>query len=403
MTSLSKPSYKLTKEEIRVAVDIPTLEVELQHFIDNVLLPYEKEHEIDAEQSIDMKHIKWVRQQAIEAGFYGINLPEEYGGKNLNLRGICKLKEILTRSGAALWGHVLGELGGPLRIGNMLKLFTKEQFNHFALPVMKGEAGCCFALTEPNAGSDARSIQMTATKNDNGYILRGKKHYITASPYADWAIVIAREVIENEEPRITAFLVDKKTEERDGFTLGNIQVPISGEHTSAEIIFDDCFVPASHILGESGKGLLLGLSRINENRASWGATYLGVSQRLLDLSIERAKSRNQFGKAIGEFQAIQHMLADMATEIEASRALLYDVIDKIDQGERVLKESSMVKLFISEMSNRVADNAVQIFGGQGLMQGHPVEKLYRSVRMFRILTGTSEILRNTIGKQLLKE
>lgn len=386
-----------------MTVDLSTLETELQDFIDHVLLPYEREHEINPEQPVDMKHIRWVRQKSIEAGFYGINLPEQYGGKNLNLHGICKLKELLTRSEAALWGHVLGELGGPLRIGNMMKLFTEEQFEHFALPVIKGDAGCCFALTEPNAGSDARSIQMTATKNDNGYILEGKKHYITASPYADWAIVIAREVIENEEPRITAFLVDKKTKERDGFELGKIQVPISGEHTSAEITFDDCFVPASNILGESGKGLLLGLSRINENRASWGATYLGVSQRLLDLSVERAKSRNQFGKAIGEFQAIQHMLADMATDIEASRSLLYDVIDKIDQGERVLKESSMVKLFVSETSNRVADNAVQIFGGQGLMQGHPVERLYRSVRMFRILTGTSEIQRNTIAKQLLKE
>lgn len=391
----NKGGYQLT--------NIKQLEKELQTFIDNVLIPYEHEHQIDPEKPIDMKHIKWVRDKAIKAGFYGINLPKDLGGKNLNLKGICKLKEILTRSGAVLWGHVLGELGGPLRIGNMLKLFTQKQFNHFVHPVIKGEAGCCFALTEPNAGSDARAIQTTAVKNDNGYILQGKKHYITASPYADWAIVIAREIIQNEQPRITAFLVDKKTDECDGFELGNIQVPISGEHSSAEIIFNDCFVPSENILGESGKGLLLGLSRINENRASWGATYLGVSQRLLDLSIERAKSRTQFGKAIGEFQAIQHMLADMATEIEASKSLLYDVIDKIDRGERALAEASMVKLFISETANRVADRTVQIFGGQGLMKGHPVEQLYRSVRMFRILTGTSEIQRNTIAKQLLKE
>ena len=384
-------------------IDIATLEKQLQTFIDDTLLPYEQEHHIDSEDPVNMEHIHWVRKKSIEAGFYGINLPEELGGKNLNLRGVCKLKEILTRSGAALWGHVLGELGGPLRIGNMLKLFSEYQFERFAKPVIEGKAGCCFALTEPGAGSDAKAIKTVATKNDSGYTLEGKKHFISASPYADWAIVIAREVIENEDPKITAFIVEKKTDQTDGFELGKIQVPISGEHSTAEIIFNDCFIPEENVLGQSGKGLLLGLSRINENRASWGATYLGVSQRLLDLATDRAKSRNQFGRAIGEFQAVQHMLADMATEIYASRCMLYDVIDKIDRGENVLAEASMVKLFASETANRVADNAVQIFGGQGLMQGHPVEKLYRSVRMFRILTGTSEIQRNTIGKSLLKD
>lgn len=384
-------------------INIQVLEKQLQTFIDDVLLPYEKEHLIDSEAPIKMEHIRWVRQKSIEAGFYGINLPEALGGKNLNLREVCKLKEILTRTGAVLWGHVLGELGGPLRIGNMLKVFTEQQFEKFAKPVIEGKAGCCFALTEPGAGSDAKAIKTVATKNDSGYTLKGMKHFISASPYADWAIVIAREVAENEDPKITAFIVEKKTELTDGFELGNIQVPISGEHSTAEILFNDCHIPEENILGQSGKGLLLGLSRINENRASWGATYLGVSQRLLDLATAQAKSRNQFGRAIGEFQAIQHMLADMATEIYASRCMLYNVIDKIDRGENVLVEASMVKLFASETANRVADNAVQIFGGQGLMQGHPVEKLYRSVRMFRILTGTSEIQRNTIGKALLKE
>ncbi|WP_197482135.1 acyl-CoA dehydrogenase family protein [Oceanobacillus sp. Castelsardo] len=383
--------------------DIDKIKDELIHFIYDELLSYEERHGIDPEKRIPMKHIKWVRKRAKELGFYGINMPKKYGGQNLNLKGLCILKEELTRSGAVLWGHVLGELGGPLRIGKMLEVFTEEQVKKYAMPVIHGEAGCCFALTEPGAGSDARAIKTTAIKDGDHYILRGKKHFISASPYADWAIVIAKEIVcENNEERMTAFIVDKQTEEKPGFELGKIQVPISGEHSTAEILFNECCVPSSNIVGNPGKGLQLGIGRINENRASWGATYIGVSQRLLDLSIDYAKGRSQFGRPIGQFQAIQHMLADMATEIYAARCMLYNVIDKIDKGEDVKAEASMVKVFASETSNRVADKAMQIFGGKGLMQGHPVERLYRSVRMFRILTGTSEIQRNTIAKELLK-
>ncbi|MGP4066204.1 acyl-CoA dehydrogenase family protein [Oceanobacillus sp. M65] len=384
--------------------DLYNLKNDLNRFIYDELLPYEEEHEIDPEQRIPMQHIKWVRKRAKELGFYGINLPKELNGQELNLKGVCMLKEELARSGAVLWGHVLGELGGPLRIGKMLEVFTSEQIEKYAMPVINADAGCCFALSEPGAGSDARAIQTTAVKDGDEYILSGKKHFISASPYADWAIVIAKEkVIESNDDQITAFIVEKKTEDKSGFELGKMQVPISGEQSTAELLFNECRVPSSNILGEPGKGLLLGISRINENRASWGATYLGVSQRLLDLSINHAKERSQFGRAIGQFQAIQHMLADMATEIYAARCMLYDVINKIDRNEDVKAEASMVKVFASETSNRVADKALQIFGGKGLMKGHPVERLYRSVRMFRILTGTSEIQRNTIAKKLLMD
>ncbi|WP_158295217.1 acyl-CoA dehydrogenase family protein [Virgibacillus salexigens] len=378
------------------------LREKLSRFIYNELLPYEREHEIDSEQQIPIEHIDWVRKRSKDLGFYGINLPKELGGQDISLKTLCLLKEALTQSGAALWGHVLGEIGGPLRIGKMLKVFTPEQKEKYVMPVINAEAGCCFALSEPGAGSDAYAIQTTAIRDGDNYILNGKKHFISGSPYADWAIVMAKDISEKGNEGITAFIVDRKTESRPGFKLGNIQVPISGEHSTAELIFDHCQVPTSNILGEPGEGLRLGMSRINENRASWAATYLGVAQRLLNLSIDHAKKRNQFGHAISEFQAVQHMLADMATEIYAARCMLYDVIEKIDNGENVRAEASMVKVFASETSNRVADKAVQIFGGKGLMKGHPVEKMYRNVRMFRVLTGTSEIQRNTIAKQMLK-
>ncbi|ASV69328.1 acyl-CoA dehydrogenase family protein [Cytobacillus kochii] len=374
----------------------------MRDFIYNELLPYEKAMNIKTEEVIPNEAIQWVRNRAIELGFYGITLPHEYGGQNVSLKELCLLKEELARSGSALWGFVLGEKGGVLRIGQMLESFTKEQIEKYVNPLIRGETSCCFALTEPGAGSDARAIQTTAVKDGDGYILNGIKHFISAAPYSDFAIVICKEVVEEKFVGITAFLVDKKTNEKPGYELGETQIPISGERGTGELIFNNCRVPSENILGASGKGFLLGIKRISQNRAIWGVTYIGVAQRALDLSIERANERKQFGQSIGELQAIQHMLADMATEIYAARCMVYDAIDRIESGEDNRATASMVKLFTSEVAGRVLDKAVQIFGGQGLLKGHPIEQMYRTVRMFRILTGTSEIQRNTIAKELLQ-
>jgi alkylation response protein AidB-like acyl-CoA dehydrogenase len=385
-----------------IVEDLKVLHAKLREFIQSELLPYEKEHQLNAEDDIPKEAINWVRKRSRELGFYGINLPKEFGGKDISLKGLCLFKEELARSGAVLWGQVLGEIGGPLRIGQMLESFTREQIEKYVIPVVTGETSCCFALTEPNAGSDAFAIQTTAVRDGDDYLLTGKKHFISAAPYADFAIVIAKEIVEAEKPKITAFIVDKKTSENSGFELGNIQVPISGERIHAELIFNQSRVPSSNIIGASGKGLLLGLKRINTNRASHAAGFIGMAQHLLDLSVEQAKKRVQFGRPIGDFQAIQHMLAEMATEIYAARCMVYDVVEKIDRGEEERAGASMAKLFASEVNNRVADKAIQIFGSQGLVKGHPVEKMYRSSRMYRILTGTSEIQKNTIAKELLK-
>jgi alkylation response protein AidB-like acyl-CoA dehydrogenase len=385
-----------------IVENLKLLHEKLRDFIQNELLPYEKEQQLNAEDDIPMEAINWVRKRSRELGFYGINLPKEFGGQDISLKGLCLFKEELARSGAVLWGQVLGEIGGPLRIGQMLESFTREQIEKYVMPVVTGETSCCFALTEPNAGSDAFAIQTTAVRDGDDYLLTGKKHFISAAPYADFAIVIAKEIVEAEKPRITAFIVDKKTSENSGFELGNIQVPISGERIHAELIFNQCRVPASNIIGAPGKGLLLGLKRINTNRASHAAGFIGMAQHLLDLAVEQAKKRVQFGRPIGDFQAIQHMLAEMATEIYAARCMVYDVVEKIDRGEEERAGASMAKLFASEVNNRVADKAIQIFGSQGLVKGHPVEKMYRSSRMYRILTGTSEIQKNTIAKELLK-
>lgn len=382
--------------------DLELLKKKLKDFIQNELLPFEMDNNIDSEGEIPREAITWVRKRSKELGFYGINLPLEMGGQNLSLKGLCVLKEELAYSCTAFWGHVLGEMGGVLRIGQMLGSFSEEQKKRYIMPLLNGELSCCFALTEPGAGSDVFAIQTTAVREGNDYILNGKKDLITAAALSDFAIVIVKEIVSTKEEIISAILVDKKTPDTSGFELGKLQIPMSGERGTGELIFNNCRVPASNIIGGPGAGLLLGLQRINQNRALWAATYLGTARRIMDLSIEYAKSRVQFGKPIGEFQAIQHMLADMATEIYASRCMLYNVIDMIDRGEEARAEASMVKLFSSETANRVADRAVQIFGGRGLIKGHPIEKLYRVVRVFRISTGTSEIQKNTIARQLLK-
>lgn len=386
-----------------VEEDVKKLRAKLQEFIQNELLPFEKEQGLNAEEDIPLEAIRRVRKRSRELGFYGINLPEEYGGQDISLKGLCMFKEDLARSGAVLWGQVIGEIGGPLRIGQMLDSFTQEQIKKDVILVISGDSSCCFALTEPNAGSDAFAIETTAVRDGEDYIITGKKHFISAAPYADFAIVIAQELLDGEKKRITAFLVDKKTHNRPGFELGSIQVPLSGERIHAEIIFNKCRVPATNVVGEPGKGLLMGLKRISTNRASHAAGFIGQAQRLLDLSVEHAKTRIQFGRPIGEFQAIQHMLAEMATEVYAARCMVYDVISKIDRGEEDRAGASMAKLFASEVTSTVADKAMQIFGSKGLEKGHPVEKMYRSARMYRILSGTSEIQKNTIAKILLKQ
>ena len=386
---------------VRMIENIDLLRNKMVDFIQNELLPYEREHQIDSEKDIPREAVDWVRKKSIQFGFHGINLPKELGGQEISLKALCTLKEELIRSGSALWGFVLGDNGGILRVGSMMEHFSPELKEKYVNPVMNGEMGCCFALTEPGVGSDVRTIQTTAVRDGDEYIINGKKHFISSSVYADYAIVIAKEITEEGKEQTTAFIVDRKTAAKPGFELGEIQVTLAGDRSTAELIFDNCRVPAANIIGEPGKGLMLGLGRVSQNRAQHGIAYIAYAERALDLAIQYAKKRVQFGRTIGEFQAIQHMLADMATEIYAARCMVYDAIEKIDNGQLSRSKSSMVKLFASEVAGRVVDKAVQIYGGQGVMKGHPIEKLYRRVRMFRILSGTSEIQRNTIAKEVL--
>jgi acyl-CoA dehydrogenase len=238
-------------------------------------------------------------------------------------------------------------------------------------------------------------------KDGDNYVLNGVKHFITNGPYADFAMVYA--VTDRKlgaRGGVTCFLVEKGT---PGFSVARVQKTMAGDNLQAELAFVDCVVPSRNILGEAGQGFLLAMQWIGHGRLLIGAMCVGVSDLLLKMSTDYAKQREQFGKPISSKQAIQWMLADSATEIYAARMMLYNAAWKADRGENIIKETSMVKLYATEMVNRIADRALQIHGGMGYMREFPIERIFREVRVLRIVEGTSEIQRFIISRFLLDE
>ncbi len=261
----------------------------------------------------------------------------------------------------------------------------------------------CFALTEPEAGSDAANLKTTAELDGDYWILNGRKHFITNGDIADVATVFAlNDRAKKAKGGITAFIVEKNF---PGFYVGTIErkMGMRGSHT-CELIFDNCQVPRENVIGGKsyiGQGFRTAMKTLDKGRLTLGASALGSAQKLLELSIDYAKQSVQFGKPIAQFQAVQSMLADMATEIYAARQMLYHAAWLRDTtGSAVVKEAAMVKLFCSEMANRVADMAVQIHGGMGYMKDYPVERFYRDLTLTRIYEGTSEIQRMVIAREL---
>lgn len=372
-------------------------------YIQDELLPFEKAHGISWEGQPGKDLLKQVWQRSAELGFYGLMLPVEQGGAGFSAEQMCRVKSFVAGSGAVLAQHVLGELSGPPRVGYLFKVATPDQIERFLRPISDAKMAVCFALTEEQAGSDAAAIQTRAVRghDDQGdhYLLSGRKRFISGAPYADVAIVLAVTDPSAGARGISAFFVDMHD---PGMRVVCDYVAMHGQASHADLEMQDLRVPASNLIGAEGEGFKLGIGRINFNRLLHCATIIGFAELALRLSVQRAKQRTQFGKPIGQFQAIAHMLANMATELQAARAMTLDAARRLDAGEPLRMEASMCKLFVSEAAFRVADQAVQIHGGTGLVRGHPVEWLFRMLRMMRILTGTSEILRNTVAKELLE-
>jgi acyl-CoA dehydrogenase len=342
-------------------------------------------------------------QKMRELGLFGLSIPEAYGGLELGTFGECLVYEELTKTNACFRSRI----GTSNGIGSMGILFdgTEEQKQKYLPKIASGQWTTCFALSEPEAGSDAANVQTTAERDGDHFVLNGLKHFITNGDIADLATVIT--VTDKQKKArggITAFVVEKNT---PGFYAGTIErkMGLRGSRTS-ELIFDQCRVPVNHVIGGEpmiGNGFKTAMSVLDKGRLTMGACALGAAQKLLELCVAYSKERVQFKKPIARFQSVQNMLADMATEIYAARQMLYHAAWLRDQGKKVIKEASMAKLFCTEMACRVADNAVQIFGGMGYMKDFPVERFYRDLRLYRIYEGTSEIQRMVIARELTKD
>jgi acyl-CoA dehydrogenase len=334
-----------------------------------------------------------------ELGFYGITIPEEYGGIGLGVLGYCMIIMELAKGPKAFTYEM--KINNSIGSKAIVLAGTEDQKQTFLPKMATGEYISAFGLTEPDAGSDAAAIKTYAIKEGEHWVINGTKHFISNAPTANIFTILA--LTDREKMAsggVTAFIVPKGT---SGFRVGQLQETIQGlPIVQAELVFDDCRIPSSHVLGKVGNGFQIAMESLDQGRLFSAAEAIGLSERLLSLSTKYSKERVQFGKPIASQQAIRFMLADMAMEIYAAKMMLYNGAWKVEQGEKIPKEAAMIKLFASETVWRAADKAVQIFGGVGLMRDMPIEKIYREARLFRIVEGTSEIQRLIISREVLK-
>ena len=339
-------------------------------------------------------------EMAKDLGLFGMSIPEEYGGIGLNTVGKATVLGELGRSSNGFATIISAHTGigsvGIVRLGS-------ERLKQKYLPDMAtGKKVGAFALSEPGAGSDATNLSTTAEKHGDKWIINGTKHFITNAPIADVFTVFAlTDKEKGAKGGITTFLIEKNF---PGVTVGkeDKKMGLRGSQT-AQLIFEDCEVPDENVIGEVGMGYMSALKILGEGRVGLAARAVGSCEKLIELSATYAQERKQFGKPISDNQGIQWMLADMATETEAARMLMMKAATMIDNGEKAIKESSMAKLYASEVFNKVAEKAVQIHGGMGYVSDYPIERFYRDARITTIYEGTSEVQRIIIARAVLKE
>ncbi|MHB1122583.1 MAG: acyl-CoA dehydrogenase family protein [Ramlibacter sp.] len=335
-----------------------------------------------------------------ELGLFGMTLPEKFGGLALNASEEVRVVFELCYAAPAFRGY----LGANNGLGGRAILVggSEAQKDRYLPRVASGELVTAFALTEPETGSDAAALSTKALRRPDGsWVLSGRKTFITHADIADLFIVVARSDPQSTGGKgVSVFLVPGDT---PGIARGKPEKKMGQQGTHvAELAFNDCSLPADALLGVEGRGFELTMQGIDRSRLHMGAICVGVATRLIDEMLKYALERRQFGKAIAEFQLVQAMLADSQAEMSAARAMVIQGAAACDAGENISMDASCCKMFASEMVGRVADRAVQVFGGTGYMQESVVERLYRDVRVFRIYEGTTQIQQVTIAKHLIR-
>jgi alkylation response protein AidB-like acyl-CoA dehydrogenase len=350
-------------------------------------------HQMDEAQKMDPALIS----QFFELGLMGVEVPEQYGGAGASFFTAALVVEELSRVDASV--GVFVDVQNTL-VNNAFLRWGSEELKQKYLPQLTSEKVGAYALSEAGSGSDAFALATRATAVEGGYRITGRKLWITNGGEAEIFIIFANVNPEAGYRGITAFIVEKGFE---GFSVGKKEDKLGIRASSTtELILEDIFVPAENVLGEVGKGYKTAIETLNEGRIGIGAQMIGIGQGALDATVKYVQEREQFGRAIGNFQGVQFQIAQMAVELEAARLMVYNAARLKDAGQPFVHEAAMAKLFSSQVAQRIASQAIDLFGGYGFTKEYPVEKFYRDSKIGTIYEGTSNMQLQTIAKELMK-
>ncbi|PUA20443.1 acyl-CoA dehydrogenase family protein [Glaciimonas sp. PCH181] len=367
----------------------------IRRFVERELIPLE--HAVGANGMLPPDQAAILRERAKKAGFWLMDVPEEFGGQGLPLLALAVFWEEVGRSTVASWVRDHG-LFGPT-VGPILLGLNEAQRENYLYPVLDGTKRSCFAQTEPDAGSDPSMMRTRAVRTASGYRITGVKRYITRAAVADFAVVMA--VTDPEKGArggISCFIVDIGA---PGVKLASSEKTLMGD-SPCEISFEDVEIPLANLVGEEGQGFALAQGYINYGRVRQGAHACGAAERCLALTAEYAHQRKTFGEVLAARQGVQWMIADAFTELYCTRLLVYDAARKTDAGREARMETFMIKTFGVEAGFRIIDTCMQLHGGMGLTEDTPIERFWRDLRSYRITEGPTEVLRTTLARQILK-